>query len=86
MAVILLLPQKSLITIDVFYYFPDYPLIIHEFIWQTEDQVPEIPRTRKFLKYWERNIDGQIKEVVLSGLKSDGSATRFQTVDEIFSI
>lgn len=86
MAVIILLPKKSIITIDVFYYFPEYPLLIQEFVWQTEDRVPEIPRTRKFLKYWETNIDGLIKEVILSGLNSDGSATRFQSVDEILSL
>lgn len=86
MAIVLLLPKKSLITIDVFYYFPDYPLLIQEFAWQTEDIIPEIPRTRKFLTYWERNIDGLISQVILTGLNSDGSASKFQTVDEILSL
>ena len=86
MAVIILLPKRSLITIDVFYYFPDYPLVIQEFMWQCEDITPEIPRTRKFLKYWEQNIDGLIKEVILSGLNPDGGAIKFQHVDEILSL
>jgi uncharacterized protein Usg len=32
-------------------------------MWQTEDQIPEFPRITKFLNYWDKNIDGPIKEV-----------------------
>lgn len=56
---------KTLVTIDVFYYIPD-SLLLNEFIWQTPDLVPEIPRVHKFLKYWHENIDARIQEVLVS--------------------
>ena len=34
-------------------------------MWQTEDQLPEYPRIIKFLDYWDKNIDGPIKEVYI---------------------
>lgn len=86
MAILILPPKQTIITVDVFYYFPDHPLLIQEFMWQTEDVVPEMPRIRKFLTYWQNNIDGLIKEVVLFGLNPNGDPCRFQTVDEIFSL
>jgi len=52
-------------TVQVVYYIPDYLNIVQEFIWQTEDQLPEYPRITKFLNYWDKNIDGPIKEVYI---------------------
>ena len=34
-------------------------------MWQTEDQLPEYPRITQFLNYWDKNIDGPIKEVYI---------------------
>ena len=34
-------------------------------MWQTEDQIPEYPRITEFLDYWDKNIDGPIKEVFI---------------------
>ncbi|MBT3501268.1 MAG: hypothetical protein HN464_02930 [Candidatus Marinimicrobia bacterium] len=44
---------------------PDYLNIVNEFVWQTDDQLPEYPRITKFLNYWDKNIDGPIKEVYI---------------------
>lgn len=55
-------------------------------MWQTEDIAPRLPRIHKFLNYWQENIDGLIKEIVLFGLNPNGKPSRFQTVDEIFTI
>ena len=52
-------------TVQVVYYIPDYLHIVNEFMWQTEDQLPEYPRITKFLNYWDKNIDGPIKEVYI---------------------
>lgn len=57
--------KKNLVTVDIFYYVPDYT-IIQEFVWQTEDVVPEIPRVHKFLHYWKENIDAAIQEILIS--------------------
>ena len=50
---------------QVVYYIPDYLNIVNEFVWQTEDQRPKYPRIGEFLDYWDKNIDGPIKEVYI---------------------
>jgi uncharacterized protein Usg len=55
----------TLATVQVVYYIPDYLHIVNEFSWQTEDRQPEYPRIKKFLDYWDKNIDGPIKDVYI---------------------
>ena len=52
-------------TVQVVYYIPDDLHIVNEFMWQTEDQLPEYPRITRFLDYWDKHIDGPIKEVYI---------------------
>ena len=61
----MLILRKNLVTVDIFYYIPEYT-ILQEFIWQTDDVVPDIPRVHKFLNYWKNNIDSVIHEIFLS--------------------
>jgi len=85
MSEIVIIPIKRIITVDVFYYLPDYPLIIQEFICQFDDTVPDLPRVKKFLRFWETDIDGLIRHIVLAGIDDTGPK-KFSTVDEIFSV
>lgn len=62
----IIIKNKSLVTIDVFYYIPEYPSIVNEFIWQTEDYVPDIPRIHQFLNYWKNENLAVIKDVLVS--------------------
>ena len=52
-------------TVQVVYYIPDYLHIVNEFVWQTDDQLPEYPRITRFLDSWDKNIEGPIKEVYI---------------------
>ena len=61
-----ILRRKTLVTLDIFYYLPDYPSLIEEFIWQTHDVVPELPRVQKFLWYWHDNVDATINKIYIS--------------------
>ena len=54
-----------MVTVDVFYFLPDYTNILQEFIWQTEDVVPQYPRVHEFLNYWKDNINAVISEVIV---------------------
>lgn len=81
----IILPKTTLITIDVFYFYPDFPLLIQEFIWSTEDTIPGLPRIKRFLDHWEHNLDGIIHHVVLAGLDEKGPR-EFQNVQEIFQV
>ena len=58
--------KKHLVLVNVNYFMPDYNSIVQEFIWQTEDYIPQLPRTHKFLIYWKDNIDAVINEVSVS--------------------
>lgn len=58
--------RPHIVTIDVLYYMPDYSDIVQEFIWQTNDIVPDLPRVHRFLNYWKDNIEAVIKEVSIS--------------------
>ena len=57
---------RELVIVNVNYWMPDYTNILQEFVWQTEDLVPEIPRVHRFLNFWYENIDAVISEVQVS--------------------
>ena len=58
--------KKYLVLVNVNYFMPDYSSIVQDFFWQTEDYIPQLPRTHKFLIYWKDNIDAVINEVSVS--------------------
>lgn len=80
----MILRYKQLVTIDIFYYNPDYKSIVNEFIWQTEDLVPELYRTHKFLNYWHKNIDAVVQEVLIS--VNDRKWGSYSSVDHFLQI
>ena len=65
MTIEIILKKWTVASVQVVYYIPDYMNLVNEFIWQTEDQLPEYPRITRFLDYWDKNIDGPIKEVYI---------------------
>jgi uncharacterized protein Usg len=64
--------RKNLVLVDVFYYMPDPPHLIQEFVWQTNDITPNLPRVHKFLNYWKDNIDAVIQDVHVSYADGQG--------------
>ena len=61
----IIVKKWTIASVQVVYYIPDYLSLVNEFIWQTEDQLPDYPRIEKFLNYWDRYIDGPIKEAYI---------------------
>lgn len=57
---------EQLTLIQVYYYMPDYPSVLNEFVWQTIDLYPRFPRMQRFLNYWSKNIDARINEIYLN--------------------
>ncbi|MBP5858947.1 Usg family protein [Marivibrio halodurans] len=55
-----------LATAEIIYHLPDYPDLLQKFVWQHYDIAPDFPRLRKFLDYWERNIEGRLHSVHLA--------------------
>ena len=48
---------------EILYHMPDHPDLLQSFIWQTLDIAPRYPVLRKFLDYWECNIEGRLHSV-----------------------
>jgi uncharacterized protein Usg len=61
---------------------PDYLNLVNEFIWQTRDQQPDYPRIEEFLDYWDKNIDGPIKEAFIH----DHEQEKIRVVNRMFKI
>ena len=62
---LIVIRKKTLVTLNVFYWMPDYENILQQFIWQTMDIKPKYPRIHRFLDYWHNNIDAIVNEVVI---------------------
>ena len=60
---LIIIKKRTIASVQVIYYLPDYENILNEFIWQTEDISPEFPRIDKFIKYWDKNIEGPIDSI-----------------------
>lgn len=77
----IILKRKEIVVVCVLYYRPDYRHILQDFIWETEDFIPSIPRVHKFLNFWRDNIEAIIKEVIVSsGRNKNYNATNFYKV------
>ena len=59
----MILIKNTIVTVNVFYWMPDYQHVLQQFICQTDDVRPEYPRVHKFLNYWHDNIEAVIEEI-----------------------
>jgi uncharacterized protein Usg len=55
-----------LVTVEIFYWMPDYPHVLQEFILQGYDTKPDYPWVNEYLNFWEDKIEAQIECVELS--------------------
>ena len=56
----------GLTTASILYRMPDYTSIIQEYIWQEYDLAPEFPALRKFLSFWEAELEGPLYRVTVA--------------------
>ena len=52
-----------LTTAEILYHLPDHPRLLQTFVWQDLDVAPEFPVLRKFLDFWQRELDGKLHTV-----------------------
>ncbi len=57
------LKNYRLTTAEIIYRLPDFPDLLQTYIWQELDLAPEFPVLRKFLAFWEANIEGRLHTV-----------------------
>ncbi|MGQ0740854.1 MAG: usg protein [Alphaproteobacteria bacterium] len=59
----LLLNGYRLTTAEILYHLPDHPAVLQSYIWQEYDLVPRFPVLNRFLRYWEKHLDGKLHSV-----------------------
>ena len=57
------LKDYRLTTAEILYRMPDHPALLQSYLWQDLDLAPEFPVLKKFLDFWERNLDGKLFKV-----------------------
>ncbi len=57
------LNDYRLTTAEILYRLPDHPTLLQTYIWQEYDLAPRFPELRKFLEFWEKNLDGPLHSV-----------------------
>ncbi len=57
------LRNYRLTTAEIIYHLPDHPGVLQEFIWQELDLAPVYPVLRRFLDFWQCNLDGKLHSV-----------------------
>lgn len=57
------LQNHRLTTAEILYHMPDHPHLLQSYIWQDLDIAPQYPVLRRFLRFWEHNLDGALHMV-----------------------
>ncbi len=55
--------ERRLTTAEILYHLPDHPAVLQTYLWQDYDLVPRFPALRKFLRFWEAELDGKLYSV-----------------------
>ena len=58
----------SLTTAEILYRLPDHPKLLQSYIWQDYDLAPRYPELRRFLAFWEKNLDGPLHSVKVANI------------------
>jgi uncharacterized protein Usg len=69
MSLALQLKDYRLTTAEILYYLPDHPGLLQTYVWQDMDMAPEYPVLRKFLDFWNRELDGKLHSVRVASAK-----------------
>lgn len=57
------LKDYRLTLAEILYHMPDHPGLLQSFIWQDMDLAPDYPILRRFLDFWQRELDGKLHSV-----------------------
>lgn len=62
------LNDYRLTTAEILYRLPDHPALLQTYIWQEYDLAPRYPELRRFLAFWEKNLDGPLHSVKVANI------------------
>jgi uncharacterized protein Usg len=69
MSLALQLKDYRLTTANIYYHLPDYPAVLQTYIWQEYDLAPRFPALRKFLDFWDGNLEGKLHSVEVTSAR-----------------
>lgn len=55
-----------LTTAEILYHLPDHPGLLQTYVWQEFDLAPRFPILKKFLDFWEGNLEGRLHTVTVA--------------------
>ena len=58
-----------LTTAEITYRRPDHPSLLQEYIWQELDIAPGFPVLTRFLRFWEKNLEGRLHSVTVASVQ-----------------
>ncbi len=64
--VLLQIRDFRLTTAEILYHMPDHPALLQSYLWQNMDLAPDYPALRKFLDFWEANLEGRLHSIRLA--------------------
>lgn len=53
----------GLTTANILYRLPDHPTVLQTYLWQEYDLAPLFPELKRFLEFWERELEGPLHSV-----------------------
>jgi len=56
-----------LTTAEILYRLPDHPAVLQTYLWQDLDLLPDFPVLKRFLSFWEKQIEGKLHSVRVAG-------------------
>ena len=74
-----------LTTAEILYHMPDHPHLLQTYVWQALDRAPEYPVLRRFLDFWQKNLEGKLHSVKVASADFIQPA-RYRTADAYLSL
>lgn len=62
----LMMRNYRLTTAEIIYHLPDYPKLLQSYIWQELDISPDFPVLKKFLDFWDANLEGKLHSIKIA--------------------
>jgi uncharacterized protein Usg len=62
------LADHRLTTAEILYHLPDHPALLQSYLWQDYDTAPHFPVLRRFLAFWQKELDGRLHSVWIASL------------------
>lgn len=53
----------GLTTAEIHYHLPDHPKLLQLYVWQEYDLAPSFPVLKKFLGFWQTELEGALHSV-----------------------